>query len=323
MKFVINFNIIVILFLVMIPISFTIKKLIEYFIGKKKREKVRYLLSQEPNKKIIYSPSRSLRLLNQLMTPKYFTNVFYKSYLPVVRYNMNEKLSVKKYLRMESNEMESNYYFNMCKNKMATNFFVRENIPIKYYNNFIFPEISKFLDKEMKKGYPKNILNIELIIVGDSIHLPTQYYKNDIFICTLQGVATVQHLVPSQLNELDPYICFPYTRKRIGDIETNWGTQELREGDFMYIPNGTIFEISFNTSFPNQIIFIIEFDNFQKNNKLDKEIDLIKLEQIQLRKIPRKVYPKDLEKDELEILWEKKIITGSIWEKNQIINNIL
>jgi hypothetical protein len=47
------------------------------------------------------------------------------------------------------------------------------------------------------------------------------------------------------------------------------------------------------------------------------------MEQIQMRKIPRFVYPKDLEKDELELLWKQKVINGDTWEKNIRINNII
>jgi len=115
----INLNIIIIVFLCLIPISFGIKKLVEYVITLKKRDKVRKLLDKEVNKKIIYSPSQILKTLNQLMTPKYFSNIFYKQYLPISRYNMNETLSLKKYLKLESSPMESNYYFNLCKNNMA------------------------------------------------------------------------------------------------------------------------------------------------------------------------------------------------------------
>jgi hypothetical protein len=68
---------------------------------------------------------------------------------------------------------------------------------------------------------------------------------------------------------------------------------------------------------------IIEFDNFVKTGKIDREIDFIKMEQIQMRKIPRFVYPKDLEKDELELLWKQKVINGDMWEKNIRINNII
>lgn len=318
-----NLNILIIIIIILIPLGLGIQKLTNFFITKKKREKVRLLLNQEPNKRIMYSPSRTLKAMNVLMSPKYFANVFYKKYVKVSRYNINEKISLKKYLNMETSDMESNYFFNMIKNKMANNFFVRERIPNKYWNNFIFPEIGNFLDKENIQGYPKNILNIEIIFVGDSIHLPTQYFKNDVFICSLKGVADIKHVAPSIINELDPYTCFTFTRKRIEDLETTIGQNELREGDYIYIPNGTGLDISFRNSFPSQIIFIIEFDNFQKSDKLDDEINIIKLEQIQLRKIPRKVYPKDLQPDELEILWNRKLITGTIWEKNQIIKNIL
>lgn len=73
----------------------------------------------------------------------------------------------------------------------------------------------------------------------------------------------------------------------------------------------------------NQMIFIIEFDNFQKNDKLDNEIELIKLEQIQLRKIPKKIYPKNLYPEELELLWLQKILNSNNYDRNQLINNIL
>lgn len=305
----------------LIPLSIGIKKLVEYIITIKKREKVRRLLDKEVNKKIIYSPSKILKTLNQIMTPKYFANVFYKQYLPVSRYNMNERLSLKKYLKLETSPMESNYYFNMCKNNLANNFFMKESIPKKYYNNFIFPELTKLLDKEIKQGYPKNIINIEIISIGDSLLLPTQFFKNDVFIYSLKGNAYIQHTPPSVASELDPYTCFPFFRKRIEDIETKIGMTELREGDFIYIPNGTVIEISFKNNFPNQILVIIEFDNFLKNDKMDNEIELIKLEQLQLRKIPRKVYPKNILPDELEILWIKKIINGNNWEKNQVFSN--
>lgn len=318
-----NLNILVIIILISIPIFFGIKKLINYINTNKKREIVRDLLNQEPNKKIIYSPSKTLVVMNQLMTPKYFTNVFYKNYLHVVRYNMNETLSLKKYLKIDSSEMESNYFFNMHKNKMANNFFIREYLPPKYYNNFIFPELNRLLHKELKMGYPKNIINIQLIISGDSLNLPTIFLKNDVYICCLRGNIEIKHVEPSLINELDPFICFPFTRKRIDDVEIKYGLNEVREGDFIYVPNGMIFEISFKGNLPTQIIFMIEFDNFQKNDILDNEIDLIKLEQIQLRKIPKKIYPKNLQTDELELLYIKKIIDGNIWEKNQIINNPL
>ena len=90
----------------------------------------------------------------------------------------------------------------------------------------------------------------------------------------------------------------------------------------MYIPNGTVIDISFKNFEATQILFIIEFDNFQKEGR-DPEIDIIKLEQIQLRKIPRKIYPKDLQPDELDILWQKKIINWNNWEKNALIKNPL
>jgi len=322
-NFQFNFNILVIILLLSFPFGLGIKKLIEHLQTAKKRERVRLLLSKEPNKKIIYSPSKSLVVMSTLMTPKYFANIFYKDYLQVTRYNTNEKLSIKKYLNMESSQMESNYFFNMHKNKMGGNFFMKNSIPPKFYNNFVFPELGRFLDKELKMGYPKNILNIFIIIVGDSLHLPTQFFKNDVFICSLFGSADITHIEPSVINELDPFLCFPFTRKRIEDIETKHGMNELREGDFIYIPNGTIFDFKVKTNQPTQIFFFIEFDNFQRDDKIDNEIDIIKLEQIQLRKIPRKLYPKNLNPDELELLWIKKIINGNIWEKNQVINNIL
>jgi len=200
----INLNIIIIVFLCLIPISFGIKKLVEYVITLKKRDKVRKLLDKEVNKKIIYSPSQILKTLNQLMTPKYFSNIFYKQYLPISRDNMNETLSLKKYLKLESSPMESNYYFNLCKNNMANFFFLKESIPKNYYNNFIFPELTKMLDKELKQGYPKNIINIEIISIGDSLLLPTTFFKNDIFIYALKGNAYIQHTPPSVASELDP-----------------------------------------------------------------------------------------------------------------------
>jgi hypothetical protein len=279
-------------------------------------------LAQEPNKKIIYSPSKNLQKMSQLMTPKYFANIFYKQYLPIVRYNTNEILNVKKYMGIDSKPMESNYFFNLSKNRMAANFFIKEKIPNKNWNNFILPEIYKTLSKKLIQGCPDNILDVSLIIVGDPVVLPTQFFKNDIFICALKGTADIEHAEPTVINELDPYICFPFTRKRIGDIETKSGKNQLREGDFMYIPNGTVIDISFKNYEATQIIFIIEFDNFQKEGR-DPEIDIIKLEQIQLCKIPRKIYPKDLQPDELDILWQKKIINGNNWEKNALIKNPL
>jgi len=318
-----NFNIIAIIFLILIPIIIGIKKLIEYFITKNKRELVRNLLEKEPNKRILYSPSKVLKTMNSLMTPKYFSNIFYKQYIPVTRYNIDETLTIKKYLNLESSEMESNYFFNMVKNNMANNFYMKQKIPPKNYNNFIFPELNKLLNKELKQGYPKNILNIEIISVGDSIQLPTQFFKNDIFICALKGNLLIKHVEPSVTNQLEPMTCYPFCRRRIDEIETKVGNNELREGDFIYIPNGITFELYFKSNMSNQMIFIIEFDNFQKNDKLDNEIELIKLEQIQLRKIPKKIYPKNLYPEELELLWLQKILNSNNYDRNQLINNIL
>lgn len=319
----INLNIIVIIILILIPIIFGIKKLISFLVNRKKREKVRNFLDKEPNKKIESAPSKNLKTMNNLMTTKYFANIFYKCYVPVSRYNLNENISIKKYLKIESSEMESNYFFNLSKNRMSNNLLLITEIPKKYWNNFIFPEIAKGLEPNNKQGYPKNVLNIQLIIVGDSLILPAQYFMDDVFLCVLSGSVDIKYIHPSKINELDPMICFPFVRKRLEDIEENIGQYTLREGDLLYLPNGTIFEIKFPISNPNQIIFIIEFDNFQKNGCVDKEMNLIKMEQLQMRKIPRKIYPKDLQQDELELLWINKIVNGNNWEKNQIINNIL
>lgn len=318
-----NFNIILIILLLLFPFYLLIKKLTIFFINRNKRETVRLHLAQEGSKKAQYSPSHNLKIMGDLMTPKYFANIFYKEYLEAYRYNQGEQISLHKYLKIETAKMESNYYFNLQKNKMANNLFVHNKVPKKYWNNFILPEIVPYLSPKSKQGYPDNILNIEIIFVGDSVKLPPQFYKNDIYICLLKGTVEVKHVVPADINDLDPFQCFRYTRKNVDDIETNVLTNEMRDGDFLYIPNGTVFNLRFPGNYSSQSIFIIEFDNFLKNGKIDREIDFIKLEQLQMRKILRKVYPKNLEKDELEFLWKCNIINGSIWEKNQIINNIL
>jgi len=318
-----NFNIVVILILLLLPFYALIKKLVVFFINRNKREIVRQHIADESNKRSQYSPSHNLKMMSDLMTPKYFANIFYKQYLDVVRYNIGEQISIIKYENMESSPMESNYYFNLSKNRMANNLFMRNAIPKKFWNNFIFPEIAKFMHPDTKQGYPLNVINIEIIFVGDQIKLPPQYYKNDIYICCLKGIAEIKYVFPSITNDLDPLECFRFVRKDIDDIECDAGSNELREGDYLYLPNGTPFNLQFKTNYPTQTVFIIEFDNFLKNGKQDREIDFIKLEQLQMRKISRKVYPKNLEKDELEILWKKNLINGTIWEKNQVINNIL
>jgi hypothetical protein len=119
-------------------------------------------------------------------------------------------------------------------------------------------------------------------------------------------------------------ICYPYFRKEIEMVE-GFITNEIREGDFVYLPNCYPIQIHFRNNYSKAMntMCIIEFDNFVKTGKVDREIDFIKLEQIQMRKIPRFIYPKDLEKDELELLWKQKVINGDTWEKNIRINNII
>jgi len=318
-----NINILIIILLLLFPIYILLKKLIIYLINRRKRETVRRHLAQEGSKKTQYSPSHNLKIMSDLMSPKYFSNIFYKEYLDVNRYNIGEEISIKKWLGMESSKMESNYYFNLVKNKMANNLFTKNTIPKKFWNNFILPDILPFLSSNSKQGFPENVVNVQIIFSGDAAKFPTQFFKNDIYICLLKGTLEIKYSQPSSIIDLDPYKCFPFTRKKVDDIETINGIQELREGDYIYIPNGMIFGMEFKGNYPIQTFFIIEFDNFLKNGKIDREVDFIKLEQLQMRKIPRKVYPKDLEKDELEILWEMNLVNGNIWDKNQLINNIL
>jgi hypothetical protein len=319
-----NFNIYVILGIILVPVCFLLKKLIEFLLTKKKRDQVRKLLEREPAKRIQTVPSGNLKVMGDLMSPKYFVNIFYKEYLNVVRYNLGETISLQKWLGFDDSKMESNYYFNLSKNKMASSMLMRNTVNKKRWNNFIIPEMYKTLINDPKEGYLKNILDVEFIFVGDSIKLPTWYSPNDTFIFMLKGSLDINYLPPAMISELDPYICFQTTRKRIDDIESDKiGRYTLREGDFAYIPNCYVYELNFEESFPTQIVCKIEIDNFQRTGKVDRETDLIKLEQMQMRKIPQKVYPKNLEKDELEILWKKNIINGTIWEKNQLIPNII
>jgi len=95
-------------------------------------------------------------------------------------------------------------------------------------------------------------------------------------------------------------------------------TVELRESDFIYVPNGYIFEFECKDTMAMQCIIIIQFDTMPK---IDREILIMKMEQIQMRKIPTAFYPKKLEKDEIKILWELEVLTGKNWDKNNIMKN--
>ena len=310
-------NYIIIIILLFIPIYFLSKKLTIFLINRKKRDIVRQLLPNETSKTIIHFPSNNIKILSQLMTPKYFANVFYKEYVNVTKYNIKEPLSIMKYLGLESSQMEANYYFNLCKNNMASNLFMKNTIPKKYWNNFIIPEFTKFLNPKLTNGYPNNIRSIDIIICGLSLTLPSQYFLNDILISIIQGSSEISYINPKNTQEHDPMTCFPFIRK---NIEPD-SVLTVREGDFLYLPNGYV--CSIECKGVTNVICLVEFDNFRRECRRDKEIDLIKMEQLQMRKIARRVYPKNLEKDELEILWKMKIINGNVWEKNQIINNIL
>jgi hypothetical protein len=120
-------------------------------------------------------------------------------------------------------------------------------------------------------------------------------------------------------NEMDPYNCFPYFRKSVIDMD-EFKTTEIRESDFIYMPNGYIFEIECKDNKQMQCIIIIQFDNMPK---IDNEILIMKMEQIQMRKIPQTFYPKNLQKNELKLLWYNGTINGQKWDKNNIIKNTI
>ena len=90
-----NINILIIILLILFPIYILLKKLIIYLINRRKRETVRRHLAQEGSKKTQYSPSHNLKIMSELMSPKYFSNIFYKEYLDVNRYNIGEEISIK------------------------------------------------------------------------------------------------------------------------------------------------------------------------------------------------------------------------------------
>jgi len=307
----IDINIIFIIIIIIITLGFSIHKLVTFIVNKKKKEQVRILLTYEPSKKVNYAPSRNLAIMKYLMTPKYLWKIFHKQYINVSRYNNNENISPKKFLSLESTKMESNYYFNLVKNNSADNLFILQNIPKKYYSTFILPEISK-----MFPNPEKIIISIKLLVCSQSINFPTLFYKNDIFICSLSSIGEIFYAEPNITSELEPYVCYPFCRKSLEDKLKI----ELRNGDLIYIPNGTCFSLNLKYN-KNQILFIIEIDNFQKNGKNDKEINLIKLEQIQMRKIDRKVLHKNLNKDEQELLLLEKHVNEKSLEKS--INNPL
>lgn len=313
-----NINTIILIMVILVPLIIIIKKVAGHFINSNKRELVRKLLDEEPTKKIQIIPSKFIRQLSSIMTTKYFCRIFYKKYLDVIKYKNENSITVKKYIdKEETSSMESNYFFNLCKNKMANNLFVKTNIDKKFWDNFIIPELTKISGLHQ-------ILNISIFFCGNSLLLPTTYFKNDCFILMIHGDAEIRHIPPSLTADLDAMICYPYFRKEIEMVE-GFITNEIREGDFVYLPNCYPFQIHFRNNYSKAMntICIIEFDNFVKTGKIDREIDFIKMEQIQMRKIPRFVYPKDLEKDELELLWNHKVINGDTWEKNIRINNII
>lgn len=312
-----NPNIIIIILLLLIPLYYGIRRLIAFLQTRKKREIVRQLLNFEANKQLQNHISKNLRKISQIISPKYFANIFYKQTLHISKYK--KYISLKHIVGIKSQQMESNYFFNLAKKNMAQNLLMISNIPKKYFNNFILPEFLPFglTYSQQNKKETTNIQNIKCIIFHNPCNFPSQFLFHDCIICSIKGNHLIHWLHPNMAGEMDPYTTFPYFRKSVGDME-DFKTTELRESDFIYVPNGYIFELECKETAAMQCIIMIQFDTMPK---IDNEILIMKMEQIQMRKIPTAFYPKKLEKDEIKLLWRNGTINGQKWEKNNIIKN--
>ena len=312
-----NPNIIIIILLLLIPLYYIIRRIIQFIQTRKKRDIVRTLLNFEANKQLQNHISKNLRKISQIISPKYFTNIFYKQTLHISKYK--KYISIKHIYQTKSQQMESNYFFNLVKNNMAQNLLMISYIPKKYFNNYMLPDFHQFgLQYSQNNGKEtSNIQSIQCRIFHNRCNFPSQFLFHDSIICAIKGNHNIHWINPNNANEMDPYTCFPYFRKSVMDME-DFKTIELRESDFIFVPNGYIFEIECKDTIQMQCIIIIQFDNMPK---IDREILIMKMEQIQMRKIPLAFYPKKLEKDEIKILWDLGVLTGKNWDKNNIMKN--
>ena len=294
-----NVNIIIIALILIIPFYYLIKKIVQSVKARRNREKVSILLEDEVEKKVETGICRYLKNFSDIITPKYLANIFYKQYPLISKYSRFIPITSMVYIN--SDEMEANYYFNMLKNNIAKNLLFMHKVPEKYYGNFIFPGF---------QDYITNIQSIQLNIFGNAIKFPATFHFNDCIIYPLKGTIFVHTTFPNMAKEMDPYECFPFFRKNILDEKTH----EIREGDYIYIPNGFIFEIEVKIGGNFQGFAVIQFS---KTN----ELKIMKIEQMQMRKIDKLIYPKKLDKIEFALLWKLGKVNGDTWEKNKVIKN--
>ena len=316
-------TILIIIILVSIPTVIFTKKIVAHILTNKKRSKVSSFIGMETTKKIQTAISSDLKKIGQLVVPKYWANIFYKQGLSVSKYRMGRQISISKYLQVRASDMDANYYFNLVKNRMANNLFMSARISKKYWNNYIIPQfntIGVYFNQESRKQ-KTNIHSINVYMWGDSCTFPSVWHFFDVIGCCIKGDINLYYLTPDNAPDMDVMETFTTCRKNVKEM-SDAKHIELREGDFIYLPVGYVYQIESRENLPHQCWLEMQFET-TFGDRYDKEILMLRMEQLQMRKLKRIIYPKQLAKDEVKLWWKKGWITGDIWERNRVLKNFI
>ena len=293
------------MWLIIIPIILLIFYLLffKYKFYKNTKE-VKFHLEKYPAKKIMLEPSRTLKRISNLTNLKLLSNIFRQIKVSFIKrkifFNQTQKYHIQ-------------YYFNLINNNTLSKTYFKELIPKKYWNYFLIEQIYLYSNlpnkKNEKTGLREGIVSCHFHFSGGhKMHIPYRYNMRDTYFLLLFGNIKVN------LNPSNPkfYEGIPYLQ----DYEEEGTEYELRSGDYLFIPAGTIYKIRFQWGFPYQMLVETQVSEF-----LNLEKDVLRTQLLQNREIKKKFKLHLLTNIEKMYYWNNKWINSGTKDKNLFITN--
>lgn len=292
--------------LLVIPLSiFLIYIAILKFIYYRKTNQMKKYLIINPAKRILSEPSLSLKKISNLVSVKHLNSIFK---------NFKVFFIHKKILFNHSQNYDTNYYLNLLINQSVKSTYIKEHVPQKYWNHFLIEDIYLYSNlpdkKNLKTGLREGIVNcIFHICGGNKMYIPYRYNFYDTYFLLLQGNVKIN------LNPSNPiyYEGIPY----IKDYEEEGIEYDLRGGDFLFIPAGTIYKIRYQMILTHHFLVEIHVSEFPK----DFQKDFIRTQVLQNREIKTKFKLHNLSNKEVKYFWKKKYINSLTKDSNLFISN--
>ena len=265
---------------------------------------VKFYLDKNPAKRIMLEPSKTLKRIASLVNFNLLNKIFLRIQVLFIKrkifFNQTQKYHIQ-------------YYLNLINNNTLSKTYFKELVPKKYWNYFLIEQIYLYSNlpnkKNEKTGLREGIVKCYFHFSGGhKMHIPYKYNMRDTYFLLLFGNVKI-NLNPSNP---DYHEGIPYLK----DYDEEGNEYEMRSGDYIFIPAGTIYKIRFQWGFPYQMLVeyhISEFKNLEK--------DVLRTQILQNREIKKKFKLHLLTDIERKYYWNKGWINSATKDKNLFIQN--